>query len=173
MHLKEDDTKWRTKLPSKCTTNDSVPKSPIYRRARPSRQAFVENSPYFCDFACLLWSLACSECCWAVIANRSAALWACTGSEFRGGRRNHKNLSFARLCARIFVPKTPDCCPSFYKYEPVWRIGNTAMRLSGVIWYFVCVCVSKGLGVIIWHAQNIKPSTKTLGWEKQDITLGI
>ena len=39
------------------------------------------------------------------------------------------NLNFARLFgpsnARIFAKKAPVFRPSFYKNEPVWRVGNT------------------------------------------------
>ena len=38
-------------LALRLTIINSVAKSPVQRRVRPSRRAFVEKRPYFCDFA--------------------------------------------------------------------------------------------------------------------------
>ena len=55
-------------------------------------------------------------------------------------RRNHKKPEFRpslrQSNARIFVQKTPVFRPSFYKNEPVWRIGYTDSPLEG--WFLKC-----------------------------------
>ena len=136
----------------------SVPKSPVYRRARPSRRAFVENRPsnarIFVILPVYLWFWAHSERYWAV--------WQ-TGEQRSESVLNHKKTtksqkiefhpSFRPSIARIFAKIAPVFRSSFYKNEPVWRIGNTAngsqhtvvsalMYVSMTVWSSLSISLS-------------------------------
>ena len=109
---------------------NSVPMSPIYRRARPGvcgkSPVFLWFCPSICDFGHV------HERCWAV--------WQ-TGQQRFQRALNHKKMTKSpkpEFCpslrpsnARIFVQKAPVFRQSFHKNEPVWRIRNTVL-------YFTC-----------------------------------
>ena len=48
-------------------------------------------------------------------------------------QRNHKNLSFARLCASLMPVLLSKKRPSFYKNKPVWRIVNTGFAFKQIL----------------------------------------
>ena len=86
-----------------------------------------------------------SICDFGHIHERYWAVWQ-TGQQRFQRALNHKKTTKSlkpEFCpslrpsnARIFVQKAPVFCPSFYKNEPVWRIGNTGhcvLQTSGAL----------------------------------------
>ena len=103
------DNKWLT----------SVPKSPVFRRACPSRRAFVENRPsnarLFVILPVFLWFSAHSERYWAI--------WQ-TGQQRSEPALNHKRTTKSQKLE--FRPSLrPSNARIFAKKTPVWRIGYT------------------------------------------------
>ena len=91
----------------------------------PSRRAFVENRPsnarIFFYFARLFVILGTFRATLSCLATRWTTLWKRTKSQ-----KNEFRPSFRPSNARIFAKIAPVFRSSFYKNEPVWRIGNTA-----------------------------------------------
>ena len=105
--------------------------------SRPSSQAFQENCPsnasIFVSLPVFLWFSAHSERYWAIWLQVNKALKV---YKITKRRQNHKNLSFARLCARltpVVLSKKRPSLACLYKNEPVWRIGYTAFPFIPVL----------------------------------------
>ena len=99
--------------------------------SRPSSRAFQENCPsntsIFVSLPVFLWFSAHSERYWAIWLQVNKALKV---YKITKRRQNHKKKlelrpTFRLSNARIFAKIAPVFCLSFYKNEPVWRIGNT------------------------------------------------
>ena len=105
----------------------SVPNMPVFfRRACPSRRTFGENRPsnarIFVILPVYLW-------CWA----RSRALLSCLANRSLNHKNTTKSLKPEFCLSNVLLSKKR---PSFYKNEPVWRIGNTVFGRNDQITFW-------------------------------------
>ena len=140
-------------------TKSGIPVFPtrpsLDERARPDGRLgkIARPTPVF------LWFCP-SICDFGHVHERYWAVWQ-TGQQRFQRALNHKKTTKSlkpEFCpslrpsnARIFVQKAPVFRPSFYKNEPVWRIGNTGIPYlighTGCVWVCVWggVCIKKAL----------------------------
>ena len=110
----------------KLMSTSSVPKSPVFRQTGVCGKfpVFLWLCPSICDFGHIQSVIE----LFGKQVNNALSVHLITRRQ-----RNHKNLSFARLCASLMPVLLSKKRPLFYKNKPVWGIVNTGFAFKQIL----------------------------------------